>query len=410
MTRRKKQVVIVSAVLLALTVLVAMRFRRAQSNNVPTAEVKKGDFIDYLEVRGEINAENSETITAPMRAGDLQIIKLLKNGTVVKKGDVVVQFDTTNVQMTLDQKRAELKSAEADVARTRAQARLDREQKLTDKLKANYDVERAGLDASKQEILSEIDGAKAKLVLADTQQKLSESDQRVKSSEASATADAESRKQKQRKVLFDIKLAEDQIASMIVKAPVDGIVTLSTNWRGGNQSEFKEGDRAWAGAQIAQIPDLRSIQMTSRVDETDRGPLKKAQAVLIRIDAIPDREFKGTVADISAIAKPDFSSGWPPVKNFDLVMGLTDTDARIRPGMNANARVVLGVSKDATIVPAEAVFQKGGVATVFVAGRRGFEQRAVTVAKSNKAEAMITSGLKPGERVALKDPTQENGK
>jgi HlyD family secretion protein len=408
MTRIAKQAVVVCAALLAAGGFGAMRFKRTQ-NSVPTAEVRKGDFIDYLEVRGEISAENSVTISAPMRAGDLQILKLVKNGTVVKKGDIVVQFDTTTVAQTLEQRRAELKSAEADVARTRAQARLDREQKITDTLKAKYDVQRAELDASKQEILSEIDGAKSKLTLADMQQKLRESEQKVKSSETSAEADTESKKQKQRKVLFDIKLAEEQIASMTIKTPVDGIVTLSPNWRGRGASEFKEGDRAWAGAKVAEIPDLRSIRMTARVDETDRGPLKNRQPVLIRIDAIPDREFKGAVAEISAIAKPDFS-GWPPVKNFDLVVGVADSDARIRPGMNANARVVLGMTKDAVIVPAEAVFQKSGMAVVFVLGRRGFDQRTVTVGKSNKAEAMIAVGLKPGERVALKDPTQESGK
>lgn len=405
MTRRAKWIVIVCAALLGAGAVAGMRFRHAD-NDTPTVEVKKGDFVDYLDVRGEIIAENSVTITAPMRAGDLQILKLAKSGTPVKKGDLVLEFDTTTLRQTLEQRRAELKSAEADIARSQAQARLEREQKITDSLKARYDVERAQLDASKQEILSEIDGAKSKLTLADMQQKLRESEQKVKSSEASAKADTESKKGKQRKVLFDIRLAEEQLASMTMKAPVDGIITLSPNWRGRGQSEFKEGDRAWAGAKIAEIPDLRSIRMTARVDETDRGPLKNGQAVLIRIDAIPDREFKGTVAEIGAIAKPDFS-GWPPVKNFDLAVAVTDTDARIRPGMNANARIVLATIKDAVIVPAEAVFQKSGTATVFVLGRRGFEQRSVIVGRSNKAEAMITSGLKAGERIALKDPTHE---
>lgn len=384
----------------------AAQFRRRPITE-PTADVRQGDFVDYLEIRGEMSAENSVTISAPMSAGDLQILKLAKNGSAVKKGDVVVQFDTTNVSQTLEQRRAELKSAEADIDRTRAQGRLDKEQKLTDTLKARYDVQRAELDASKQEILSEIDGEKSKLTLADSRQKLKESEQRVRSSEVGAGADTEGKKQKEKKVLFDIGMAERQIASMTVRAPVDGIVTIAANYRSRGETEFKEGDRAWAGAKIAELPDLRSIRMIAHVDETDRGPLKKGESVLIHIDAIPDREFNATVADISNVAKPDFSD-WPPVKNFDLTVTLANSDPRIRPGMNANARIVLGRTANAIIIPAEAIFQKGGRTVVYISGRKGFEERAITIGKRNKAEVIVTSGLKRGERVALKDPTQEN--
>ena len=408
MTRKTKWIIAACVLLLSIGGIGAFWLRNTKVD-VPTAEVRKGEFIDYLQIRGEISAENSVVISAPMSAGDLQILKLAKNGSTVKKGDVVVQFDTTNVSQTLEQKRAELKSADADIDRTRAQGRLDREQKITDTLKAKYDVERAQLDASKQEILSEIDGDKAKLALADSEQRLNESEQRVKSAEVGEKADIESKRQKQKKVLFDIQLAERQVASMTVRAPVDGIVTISSNYRTRGETEFKEGDRAWAGAKIAEIPDLRAIRIKARVDETDRGPLKKGQSVLIRVDAIPDREFNGTVSDISTIARPDFS-GWPPVKNFDLVIDLTDNDPRIRPGMNGNARIVLSKRADAIIVPAEAVFQKSGKAVAYVVNGRGFEERTITVEKRNSAEALITAGLKPGERVTLKDPTQENSK
>lgn len=405
MIRRKAWVAIVCAGALLAGGIGASRWGRSQPN-LPTAEARKGEFVDYFQVRGEISAENSTIISAPMSAGDLQILKLSRNGSVVKKGDVVVQFDTTNLNQTLEQRRAELKSAEADIDRTRAQGRLNKEQKITDSLKAKYDVERARLDVSKQEILSEIEGEKSKLTLADAQQKLQESEQKVRASDVAANADAESKKQKQRKALFDIRLAERQIASMRVAAPVDGIVTLSSNFRGRGETEFKEGDRAWAGAKIAEIPDLRSIRMTAHVDEIDRGPLKKGQAVLIRIDAIPDHEFAATVADISTIAKPDFS-GWPPVKNFDLTIKLAETDARVRPGMNGNARIVLDRIQGAVVVPSESLFQKGGRTIVYVLRRGRLEERAVTIGKRNRGEAIVSAGLAAGERIALKDPTTQ---
>src|SRR5204862_2619527 len=54
-----------------------------------TAEVKRKEFVDYLEVKGEVKALHSAIITAPYGAGDLQIVKLATNGKKVKKGDVL---------------------------------------------------------------------------------------------------------------------------------------------------------------------------------------------------------------------------------------------------------------------------------------------------------------------------------
>jgi HlyD family secretion protein len=75
-------------------VLGAVRLGK-RSPTVPTYEVKRGEFLDSLQFRGEVKAMKSVTISAPAQAGDLQIIKILPEGTVVKPGDVVVEFDKT---------------------------------------------------------------------------------------------------------------------------------------------------------------------------------------------------------------------------------------------------------------------------------------------------------------------------
>jgi len=57
---------------------------------IPDAEARVGDFIDTVELRGEIAVRSASVITAPYNAGDLQILKLVPNGSRVRKGDVVV--------------------------------------------------------------------------------------------------------------------------------------------------------------------------------------------------------------------------------------------------------------------------------------------------------------------------------
>src|SRR5205085_11778678 len=173
---------------------------------------------------------HSIQLNAPSIAGDLQIVKLVPTGTIVKKGDVVVQFDPTTLQRTLEQKQSELKSAEADIEHSRAEARLGQEQQATDLLQGRYDVDRAKLDTSKQEILSEIDGAETRLKLADAEQKFKELQQKDTSSRNSADAEIDGKKHKREKASIDVHTVERQIASLTVRAPSEGLVTLLPNF------------------------------------------------------------------------------------------------------------------------------------------------------------------------------------
>ncbi|PYP86419.1 MAG: hypothetical protein DMG65_18915 [Candidatus Angelobacter sp. Gp1-AA117] len=399
-------------VLVILLVAAGWTFRRGSAPDIPTAEVKRGEFVDFIQVHGEIKALHSIQLIAPSIPGDLQIVKLVPTGTVVKKGDIVAQFDASNLQRTLEQRQSELKSAEADIERVRADSRLLKEQQATDLLQARYDVDRAKLDTNKQEILSDIDGAETRLKLSDAQQQLKELQQKDKSTEASAAADVESKKQKRAKAVFDVTLTQRQISLLTLRAPADGMVTLMPNfrmrnWMSGNTTpDFREGDRAWSGAVVAEIPDLSNVRVSARVDESDRGRMKPGQTASVRIDAIAGKEFPAAIAEISPLAKPDYTS-WPVTKSFDIAVQIDDKDARIRPGMSAGGRIAVEKIANGILVPASAVFDKNGRSVAYVLQGSKFEERTVQVTRRSKSDLLIGSGVQPGEKVALQYPTVE---
>ena len=99
---RRKGVALTAAAFL-LVAVGALALRRTATPNVATAEIKRGEFVDYVQIRGEIKALHSVQLAAPSIAGDLQIVKMIPTGTMVKAGDVVVQFDPSNLQRTLEQ-------------------------------------------------------------------------------------------------------------------------------------------------------------------------------------------------------------------------------------------------------------------------------------------------------------------
>jgi multidrug resistance efflux pump len=351
-----------------------------------------GEFVSYFEIRGDLKTLRSVTLMAPAVSGDLQIIRLAKNGSQIKSGELVAQFDTTTLQRTSDQKRSEFKENDAEIERSRAQGHLLEEQNLTAVMKARYDVERARLEVSKQEIVSKIESEKSKLSLSNADHKLQEAEEKLKSDRAANSAEIESKKQKRDKALFELKEAERNIAAMTLRAPLDGILTVMPNngmrwW--GNAAEFKEGDRAWPGAPIAELPDSSSFRLAARVDETDRSRLGVGQTATVRVEALPDKELAGRVIEISAIAKPDFS-GWPVTKNFDFVVQLQETDSRLRPGMSANARVVVERLPNSLLAPVTASFQKAGRQVTYVLRGGQFEERVIEVSRRNREQLVIT--------------------
>lgn len=382
-------------------------FRLAKSAAaVPTTEVQRKDFVDTLEIKGEIKALRSKVITGPYSAGDLQIVSLVQNAAKVKKGDVLIQFDTTTTQHKLAQDKSAVKSAEAEINQSEAAARLKEEQDLTDVMNAKYDAEKARMDASKQEILSAIDGEQAKLKVVDAEETLKADEAKLKADRLSAVADLASKKEKLMQAEFQVHQDETSLESLTVRAPLDGVVALQTHWQPqGGPTPFKPGDRAWPGAAIAELPDPSSLKISARVEEAERGQLKVGQTTEIHVDAVPDRTFAGRVEAISPTASLDFNAGWPLPRNFSVDVTLPESDQRLTPGMAATVRVGIAKIPNGLVIPTSAVFRKAGRAVAYVQRGSKFEEIPVEVSRRNTEEVLLARGLQAGERVALKDPT-----
>ena len=385
--------------------------RHAPVPDLPTTMVTKGEFVDTLEIRGEIRPLKSVVLSSPMQSGELQILKLAKNGTLVKPGDVVVQFDPSTLQRTIQEKQSELKQADAEIEQAEAQTRIAKEQNATAAMKTVYDIERAKLDVSKGDTVSRLDNEQAKLAVVDAQQRERELQEKIKSDQTAAAADVAAKKHKRDKALFDLQRAERGLQNLQVKAPSAGMVNILPNFRSGSmfggQQDFQEGDRAWPGAAILELPDLSSVHLEARLDESDRGRLQPRQDATVRIEAIPGAEFKARLDSISVLAKVDFSSGWPPAKNFDLNLVFLGVDSRMRPGMTAVARIATERVPEVVLAPAEAIFQHDGAPVVYVLAGSTFVETPVAIRKRGKEQAIIDKGVGPGDRIATRRPAPE---
>jgi multidrug efflux pump subunit AcrA (membrane-fusion protein) len=401
----------VTSIIAALAATVAaVRWVRADNSAVPSMVVSLGTFVNTLEVRGEIRPVKSVVLTAPSSGSDLQIIDIAANGANVKAGDVVIQFDTSAPQRTLDQRQSELQQANAEVEKVEADARrrIQAAEALLVELRST--AERARLDLGRRELVSKVEAEKLELALSDAEQRAKAQAARVDGEKRATAADLAIVRQKRDKAAFDVADTQRIINNLTMKSPTDGQISLMPNFRNAQFArtapEFRRGDRAWFGAAIAELPDLSSVRMTCRVDEADRARVPANARVRVKIDAVPDRELPGRIDQISIVAKPDFTA-FPPTRNFDLSIAMSESDPRIRSGMSATATIELDELPDVIVVPDTAVLSRDGQTVVYVVSGRSVHARAVTVARRSRDRVAISGGLAAGERIALRDPTVE---
>jgi hypothetical protein len=372
--------------------------------DLPTAAVRQGDFAVLIHCRGALTARRSVQLTAPVGVQDLQIVWLAPSGGNIAEGQPVVRFDRSKLDQELLEKRAALRQAQATLDQGEAQAHMRAEQDKVDIAGAHYQSEKARLEASKQAIVSVSDGQKSAI-----DQRIAEEKVAVQGSSANLHAKSDEAKNASLRRLRDearaeLERTEGRLRLMEMKSPLNGVVTyLSNNSQGWmNAQPFKAGDHVASGAPIAEIPDLSTLEMESKVEETDRGHIAEGDSVMVHVDAFPEKVFNGTLLSISPLTEQSFEE-WPPVATFRAFAQINPIDLRLRPGMNAAADIIQTKLPNAISIPAKALFTDQGQPVVYVKAEGGYRKTPVTVRARNTDEVAV-AGLRAGNMVTLVDP------
>ena len=375
---------------------------------VQVAKARTNEFIISVRTRGEIRSVHSQTLTAP-QVPDPRIVRLAESGRPIKKGDVVIEFDAALQEQTYLEKNTSVRTADSEIVQMKATQRITNEMDSMNLMTSEYNVERAKLEASKAEVLSEIEGAKNRIDVDVSKGDLDQVKVTMNAHGVGNKADMERLDQKRDKTVRDADRAKGYLSKMVIRAPNDGIVNILPNFRssgsfGSTPPPFKEGDKAWTGAAIAEIPDLSQMRVELKLDEVDRGKLKVGQNMKVRVDAIQEKEFTATLDWISPIATVNFRGMGLTEKIFPAYATLKNLDPRLRPGMTGSAEIVIESHPNSLLIPARASFLHDGKPAVYVQKGQDFVLRRIEVGKRNDTDIIVTKGLKAGEVVALENP------
>ena len=382
--------------------------RRVRVVNPPTARVRMGEFAVIVRCRGELSVKRTVQLTAPNNVPDLKIVWLAPAGGQVKAGEPVIRFDPSSARQQLDEKNATLRQAQSTVDQAVAQARITAEQDKLDLANARYQVERARLEASKQAIVSVIQGEESKVDLQSAEMKLRVQEATVNLHKRSDEAKVASLTRQRDKARAEVDLAKDRLGQMEIKAPIEGVVIYQMNTSQGwmNRQPFKVGDHAWPNAPLADIPDLATIRMEGELDEVDRGRVTVSNDVRVHVDAFPEQTFSAKLAGISPLTQ--MALEWPPTRSFRAYAQIEKPDSRLRPDMNGSMDVVTGRIRNAISVPGKAIFTREGKPIVYVAEKDGsYHVSEVEILARNPDEVAVR-GINDSAVVSLAELDLEN--
>jgi multidrug efflux pump subunit AcrA (membrane-fusion protein) len=381
--------------------------RSRESTDLPTASVRRGDFLVLVRCRGELTALRSVQVIAPLDVPDLQIVWLAPENTAVKAGQTIIKFDPSKTQQDLKEREAALQQAQATLDQAVAQAQITAEQDNLDLETAKYQAEKARLEASKQTIVSAIQGQESDIDLGLAEEKLKVQQAAIILHNKSAEAKAASLERLRDEAKALVELTNRRLELMEMKSPLDGVISYLLNYSQGwnNAQAFKVGDHAVPGGALAEIPDLSTLEMESKVDETDRGRIALGDTVMVHVDALPELALTAKLVSITPLTEQSFNE-WPPTRSFRAFAQIDKPDPRMRPGMNAGADIVESKIHDATSIPAKALFTLGGKPAVYVKTPGGWAPALVRIAGRNPDEVAV-EGIDPGALVALAEPPKE---
>ncbi|MFO7768989.1 MAG: efflux RND transporter periplasmic adaptor subunit [bacterium] len=366
------------------------------------ATASRGSFVLDVVVRGELKAERSRSIRVPSIRGRTQVVWLAPEGEAVESGQVVARLDTGDLENRLDQRQQELETAMSNLDNFLASKPGQIRQAENGVTTAELDLEAAQIQLDLSEFESEQQQEQRRLAYENALLNLDNAERELEAIRTKLEVEERQLRTDIRKRQQRVDDVKEQLEAAELTAPISGILIYGENFSGGSEGtrKVRVGDSAHRGQTILQIPDLTEMLVEMKVAEGDYRKVAPGQGVELRIDAIPDVTFTGTVEELSALANfdPERRAGM-----FEAVARLDSVEPGMRPGMTASVRIITDEVQDALYIPNRAVFEVEGETVVFPRSQLP-RPRVVRLGERNMNAVEVLEGLEEGEEVALEDP------
>jgi len=367
------------------------------------AVVTRRSVEDVFLLSGELAAVRQASIVAP-RGEALQIRWMAEDGTDVKEGERVIEFDAVRLIQSIEELRLKVRQAE-NQRESRARAVVaEGDTKRVAVEKADIEAKKARIDAAvPRELRPAVEWAKFQATSAEKEAALQKARLDQEAYRTSSRSDLEVLRRIEEKARRELEVAEKALLATSVRAPRSGIFLSGNFWQWGPEGprKLQPGDTVWPNFPVASIPDPREMEVSAALSEVDHGRIGAGMKTRCILDTYPDRVFEGRIEDVGAVAAESARSfGLSTARTgFPVRVSLAVTDPIMRPGLSVRVEVLRAAWPQALVVPRHALhFEKGQVVVV----RKGLGGRTVVrVAGCTPVDCAVESGLNEGDHVLL---------
>ena len=396
--KQKSVLAVVGAALVVVLVLVAVR---KPPPDVPMVRLVRADVSQTITSNGKVEPIDPTIARAEFPTFVSKVAAI--EGQAVRRGELILTLDASDVQSQLAQVRADLISAQTALRNARAGGPPAEVAQLQSELtEARVDV--ASLERSQKSLalllasqaVTKDEVAKNQTALEKAQAQLQSLQQRQDAMKQESASDVDRAQLRVGQDQDQVNALEEKLRSATVTAPEDGtLYSLPVH----------EGDYVKVGDELAEMADLHKVRVRAYVDEPDMGMLSPNQTVQITWDALAGRMWTGKT---ELVPKQVVAHGMRSVA--EVLCSIDNSKLELLPNTNVDVKILVRESKNALVVPRGAVRDENGQRYVFVFDGEQVKRHDVILGVSNASDYEVLSGLAEGDSVAVpQDRTLRDG-
>ena len=360
---------------------------------VRLTQIVRTDIRSVIVSNGKVEPVAPATLRAKFDGFVTRVVAA--EGKSVRKGELLLTLDDTQVRAQLDQARAELSAEQAELAMAQAGGRADELARLSGDLRAGE---------AQRDLLQRQQDTLAKLVPehAATPDELERNRAALERAKADADHARKAKEQFEQQAGLDrdrlsisvshwqaeVKDLQEKVGSAQVAAPESGVLfSLPVHQR----------DFVHTGDLLADLADLQDVRVRAFVDEPELGGLAPGQPVEVSWDALPDRKWSGHTESIpqQVVARGSRNVG-------ELLCSISNKGMELKPNTTVNIRIQVREKKGVLALPRSAVEIAGARRYIYVlADGNRLRRKEIRVGISDDTQFEVTDGVMENDSVAL---------
>ncbi|MBS1788465.1 MAG: efflux RND transporter periplasmic adaptor subunit [Acidobacteria bacterium] len=371
-----------------------------------TMAIQPRDFTIRISAQGELQSSESMTIAVPfVPVQRLRIANVVADGRHVNKGDVLVEFDPTDLDLEMLEYKSSLEAANQKITKGELASGTEKTDITKDKRIAELELQKINEFLPKDDkIYSRRQIIEGQLDKEFTEQKLVFADARLSLKGKVYTLDEAILLLERQQANSKIGQVERALTSLKLLSPASGIVVYTNPDFFFGGFTIQPGRTVYIGQTLFNLVNPDKMEAKCFVLEKDAGELKTGQPVTVSLDPFPGVTFTGKVKSIDNLARPiDRDS---PVKYFQTIVSLDKNDVNLmKPGVKLKAEISATSLQSVVVVPRSAVVKKESDYFVYIVKGAGqFDPVKVKLGQGDLIQVVVTEGLQAGQTLALNPP------